>query len=191
MGELHREYRDFVGFYWTLPLPAFGFTKLPDFPDEAARASRTIRYQREAVRRYVAERKGRLADEVVFLEIHPDRSSDGVEPYVERALRSCQKHHAQLVFVDFAREHGWRSHPWMSRLMHLAPISCLGLDPEPVVIDGEPFDPIGHFRTMKAAAESRGSPADRRAALAALVADVVAEMRGAAPGRRCARSRSG
>ena len=40
----------FVGFYWTLPMPHVGFTKLPRDAEAAAEASQTIRYQRERVR---------------------------------------------------------------------------------------------------------------------------------------------
>ena len=40
-----------VGFYWTLPVPWAGFTDLPTDVDEAAAQSRTIRYQRDLIRR--------------------------------------------------------------------------------------------------------------------------------------------
>jgi hypothetical protein len=33
----------FVGFYWTLPMPKVGFTRLPEDAGAAAEASRTIR----------------------------------------------------------------------------------------------------------------------------------------------------
>jgi hypothetical protein len=48
----------FVGFYWTLPIPAVGFTSLPKDVGAAAAASKTIRYQRERIRRWVADQKG-------------------------------------------------------------------------------------------------------------------------------------
>ena len=44
-----------VGFYWTLPVPWAGFTSLPKAVDDAAKLSRTIRYQRDLIRRYAAD----------------------------------------------------------------------------------------------------------------------------------------
>ena len=68
--------RNAVGFYWTLPVPWAGFTKLPKDIEEAAKASRTIRYQCELIRRYARDNGYRLVDEKVFLEIEPDRGSE-------------------------------------------------------------------------------------------------------------------
>lgn len=58
-----------------------------------------------------------------------------------------------------------------------ADVSCLDLEPEPIMMDGELFDPIEHFRTVKATCEGQGTYAERRAALASRVADLVAELR--------------
>ena len=44
-----------VGFYWTLPVPWVRFTSLPKAVDDAAKLSRTIRYQRDLIRRYAAD----------------------------------------------------------------------------------------------------------------------------------------
>ena len=68
--------RNAVGFYWTLPVPWTGFTSLPSDIDEAAKVSRTIRYQRNTIRRYAKVEGYRLIHEEVFLEIKPDRGSD-------------------------------------------------------------------------------------------------------------------
>ena len=45
----------YLGLYWTLPVPWAGFTRLPKDAKAAAARSRTIAYQRERVRRWVAE----------------------------------------------------------------------------------------------------------------------------------------
>ena len=74
--------QNYIGFYWTLPVPWAGFRDLPNDADEASGLSRTIRYQRDRVRRWVKEEKGELIDETVFLETEPDRGSD-------RWSRSC------------------------------------------------------------------------------------------------------
>jgi hypothetical protein len=171
-----RSYRNFVGFYWTLPLPALGFKSLPKSADEAATKSRTIRYQRDRVRAYVHESKGTLVAEFVFLEVRSDRGTDAVEMDVERALEACKQHDAQLLYIDFSQG-GWRGHPFLMRMMARSDVSCLDLPPEPVLIDGSIFDPVEHFRAVRSTCDGHGSLMERRTALAAGVTDLVAELR--------------
>ncbi|WIJ25784.1 hypothetical protein [Devosia sp. RR2S18] len=163
------DYQNFVGFYWTFPVPSAGFTSLPKDVEEAARLSRTIRYQRQVVRHYVQSLRGTLVGELVFLELQPDRGTEHIEATLEKALSLCLKHNAQLLLVDFAQEGGWRSHPFMFRLMQRAPVSSLGLPPEPAMVDGEWFDPIVHFRRARKAASDRTAAARRREVLASRV----------------------
>jgi hypothetical protein len=47
-----------VGFYWPFPVKWAGFTDLSSDAEEAARQSRTIRYQHEFVQRHVKEGRG-------------------------------------------------------------------------------------------------------------------------------------
>ena len=170
------DYTKFVGFYWTYPAPSLGFTKLPKEIDAAATVSKTIRYQRDVVRRYVAEiPRGHLLDEIVFLEAAPDRGTDAIKGDVAKALERCLKEGAQLVHVDFA-EAGTRQHPVMTRIMKLYPVSCLGLSPDPIWIDGQEFDPVRHFQQMKALQQAQGSLAERRTKLAQKLADALAEL---------------
>lgn len=171
-----KDYRSFIGFYWTLPVPSAGFTKVPDDLEDAVRMSRTLRYQRELVRRHVESEKGTLVDELHFLELAPDRGSDQIERKLKKALELCRKHDAQLLFVDFMQEGGWRSHPFMSRLMQLAPVSCLGLYPEPLMIDGREFDPIAHFRRARKAFSDRGAAVERREAIIARVRKIIGQV---------------
>lgn len=171
-----KDYRSFIGFYWTLPVPSAGFTTLPNDLEDAVQMSRTLRYQRELVRRHVEGERGTLVDEFFFLELAPDRGSDHIEEELRKALDLCRKHDAQLLFVDFVQEGGWRSHPFMSRLMQLAPVSCLGLYPEPLMIDGREFDPIAHFRRARKAFSDRGAAIHRRQAIIARVKEIVGQV---------------
>lgn len=82
---------NFIGLYWTLPVPWAGFVNLPDDPDAAAAASRTIRYQVERVRRWVKDQKGTLVAERVFLELQPDRGSEQIVPEIDRLLVLAEK----------------------------------------------------------------------------------------------------
>lgn len=166
-------YRKFVGFYWTLPVPSAGFTSLPKSLDEAAQKSMTIRYQRELIARFVKNERGTLVGELFFLELAADRGTEHVEDVLTKAVDLCQKHKAQLLFVDFAQEGGWRNHPFMSRLMQRAPVSCLGLDPEPIFNDGQMFDPIAHFKRARKAAADRRSASERRDALIARLREML------------------
>ena len=180
--DIWPEWRDFVGFYWTLPMPALGFVDLPKDVEAAARVSQTIRYQRERVCRHVGECRGHLIDEIVYMEVRPDRGTEHVRSTVARALRACAGGKAQLLHVDFAYAAGWRQHPFLARLMQEAPVSCLGLTPDPMPIDGVEFDPVEHFRQHRDAASQGGDAATRRAALAATVLR-IAEEAGEGPGR--------
>jgi hypothetical protein len=70
--------KDYLGFYWTLPVNWRNFHSLPANVDDAAKASRTIRYQREVISRYVTEHGGTLAGEIAFIDVQPDRATDMV-----------------------------------------------------------------------------------------------------------------
>ncbi|MGD9510890.1 MAG: hypothetical protein AB7I59_01010 [Geminicoccaceae bacterium] len=141
--------RNAVGFYWTLPVPWAGFTRLPADIDAAAQASRTIRYQRELVRRYAARFDFRLVHEGVFLEVEPDRGS----PYILAALAAvasdCRTHSADLLVVDFSEAQGWRSHPPMQDWCAAQGIGLVPVWPDEIELDGAPFDPVEHFRQWR------------------------------------------
>lgn len=134
-----------IGFYWTLPVPWAGFTTLPEDIDAAAEVSRTIRYQRDLIRRRAREWNFRLILERVFLEIEPDRGSD----YVLDALRDlkeiCLERDAVVLHVDFREVHGWRRHGALSDWQREARIAVEAVYPDEITIDGQPFDPHRHF----------------------------------------------
>lgn len=138
--------KNFVGFYWTLQVPWVSFTDLPQDVDAAAEASRTIRYQRDLVRRWVKDNGGTLVAERVFLELAPDRASEYVMPAINELAKLCSEKGLELVHVDFQDRHHSRPHPFLRDALARARIDALGLKPEPIMIDGETFDPIEHFR---------------------------------------------
>jgi hypothetical protein len=134
-----------VGFYWTLPVPWAGFISLPENAAEAAMVSRTIRYQRVLVGRYARENSWELVNEVVFLEVQPDRASSYVREPVRRAAELCRAHQALLLSVDFAVLHGWRGHNPLREAAEDFGIELLPIAAESVELDGETFDPHEHF----------------------------------------------
>jgi hypothetical protein len=155
----------FVGFYWTLPLPHLGFTKLPKDVEAAAAASRTVRYQRERVRLHVVEKGGKLVGEAVWMELAPDRGSCHVEAGLRGALDRCREAGADLLYVDFAERHGWRPHQQLRTCLDAlagGAVHHRPLDPDPTVIDGRRYDPVEHFRRWQKTMAERGSPAERR-----------------------------
>jgi hypothetical protein len=143
--------RDYIGFYWTLPVPWAGHQTLPQDVDEAALKSLTIRYQRECARQWVKENKGQLIDERVFMELAPDRGTEHIVPEVERALKRCREVGACLLVVDMAASYGWRSHPHLDEVLHDNEEDCERLYPSEIMIDGHRFDPVEHFRKWREA----------------------------------------
>lgn len=139
----------FVGFYWTFPVKWAGFTDLSSDVDEAARQSRTIRYQRELVQRHVRERRGELVDELVFLEVSPDRGTPHVRDGLARARRHCVEGQATLLWVDFSQSNGWRPHPHLHQCLYEMEMRNEALEPIVWPIDGEPFNPAAHFRDWR------------------------------------------
>lgn len=139
---------DYIGFYWTLPVPWAGFTSLPADPDAAAKASRTIRYQVERVRRWVKDDGGRLIAEEVFLELAPDRGSEQIAPAIDRLIAKARAQGAKLVLVDFSEAFEWRKHGVLWDRLDDSRI-CVALDPVSLVLDGKEFDPVRHFRSWR------------------------------------------
>ena len=142
-----------------------GFTKLPKGVEAAAKASQTIRYQRERVRRYVEARGGALVHEAVWMELAPDRGSRHVEAELRKALDRCREAGAELLYVDFAERHGWRPHQQLKTCLDALAGDAVRhrpLDPDPIVIDGRRFDPVAHFRRWQKRMAERGTAAERR-----------------------------
>jgi hypothetical protein len=138
----------FVGFYWTLPVNWAGFRDLPVDVTAAAKASQTIRYQRECVRRYVADQHGELVDEIAFMDVRTDRATEIVEAELkQRASQYAGK--ATLLSVAFDEHHRWRHNPYLRAAAESIGIELLPLPPEPIELDGRRFDPIAHFKKWR------------------------------------------
>jgi len=165
----------FIGFYWTLPVPWAGFVNLPNDPDAAAAASRTIRYQVERVRRWVKSEHGTLVVEKVFLELHPDRGSEQIVPEIDRMIALSKKMDAQLVLVDFAEAMRWRKHgPLWDRLNQSG--RCIPLDPISLMLDHKDFDPVQHFRSWRQIDDAHTTlKPEARAVLQTKIADLKAQ----------------
>jgi hypothetical protein len=138
----------YIGLYWTLPVKWAGFTQLPKTADEAAKASWTIRYQVERVRRWVKDEKGTLLREAVFMETRPDRGTDAIQSEIGKLLKDAENKHAELVLVDFAQAFGWRPHGPLFDMIGDAE-NCVLLPPEPIRISDELYDPVAHFRQWR------------------------------------------
>jgi hypothetical protein len=164
----------FFGFYWTLPVPWKGFRKLPADIDAAAQKSRTIRYQRDFVRRWVKEVGGNLIGERAFLEVQPDRASAHVTPEIDRVIRKCQTESATIVLVDFPQAFGWRRHGPLWDRLHQPSVQSQALYPEPMFRDGEEFDPVEHFRTWRRIEAAR---IESKAARAQHLAELINELK--------------
>lgn len=156
--------RNAVGFYWTLPVPWAGFIKLPSDIDEAAKVSRTIRYQRDLIRRYAKEEGLELIHEEVFLELEPDRGSPEIIPELERIERICRERQAILLFVDFSLGRGWRSHhsltAWASGRLDTMQVPAWRHEPSG-------FDPHRHFAEWRERQRAWMAGKDERVARAA------------------------
>lgn len=155
--------RGYFGIYWTFPVRWVGLTRFDNI-EQAARTSRTIRYQREVIRREVTARKGALAAEAAFMEQAPDRGTPEVAEEVARAVR--KRPELTPVLVDFAQVLGWRLHYDLKHRME--EVGALFLPPGPTMIDGHEFDPTLHFRDWAERwAVHANSKDDHRAAILA------------------------
>ena len=138
----------YIGFYWTLPVPWAGFRRLPANVADAADASRTIRYQRERVRRHVSDDKGTLVDEIAFIDVQLDRATDLVQVELQQKA-AAHAGRATLLYVRFEEIHHWRRNAHLLHGAEQLGLAVLPLPPDPVVIDGETFDPIRHFERWR------------------------------------------
>ena len=166
----------YIGFYWTLPVPFAGFTALPADIDAAAAQSRSVRYQRERVRRWVHAEAGELVAERAFLELAPDRGTAAVTGDLDAAIALSRASDAALVLVDFAESFGWRRHPALWDRLREAGASHMALTPDPVMIDGQVFDPMAHFRRWREIWDAfRASRPERKAAIAEAIGALAIE----------------
>lgn len=140
----------FVGIYWTLPVNWIGFRSLPPNVDAAAAAaSKTIRYQRERVRRHVSELGSKLIGEITFMDVRPDRATDAVKDVLSREAQPYARKRVALLAVRFADIHHWRHNPFLQEAADDLGLELIPLEPSPLTIDGKVFDPIRHFEAWR------------------------------------------
>lgn len=133
--------KDCFGIYWTHPVRWVGLIRFEDV-EHAATVSRTIRYQREQVRRHAALQKRAVLAEEAFLETAADRGTVEVAEEIAAAVR--KRPDLTPILVDFADPSGWRRHHELRERMVSAGAEFLPA--EPAFLDGRQFDPIQHFR---------------------------------------------
>ncbi len=134
-----------VGFYWTLPVTWANFVDLPSDVDEAAKSSRTIRYQTEMIRRHAKTHGYDLIREEIFIEIAPDRGSALIEDSLKVIEKACREQDATVLIVDFSQVQNWRRHGFMNEWFRKSDLKIEKLDPDPLITAGWSFDPSKHF----------------------------------------------
>ena len=138
-----------VGFYWTLPVPWVGFTNLPKTVDDAAKLSRTIRYQRDLIRKYAADNHFKLVHEEVFLEVYPDRASNQILEPLRKVKSKCEEKNAVLLYVDFWQLNRWRDHGPLKNWLEEAGVKQCAIYPDEITIAQERFGPDVHFSNWR------------------------------------------
>jgi len=133
--------KGYFGVYWTFPVPWVGLTGFHDV-EHAARISRTIRYQREVIRRFATFERGTVEAEAAFMEQAPDRGTPEVAAEIAQTVN--KRPDLTPVLVDFAEVLGWRRHYELKKRMEAA--RAVFLLPEELMMDGQSFDPKQHFR---------------------------------------------
>lgn len=139
----------YVRIYWTLPVNWAGFRDLPPSVEAAASASKTIRYQRERVRRHMQDDSGDLIAEIAFMDTRTDRATDTVRDVLHHHAPAFVASSPTLLTVRFEDNSHWRPNPFIHRAASELGLNLLGLPPEPLLIDGQIFDPARHFATWR------------------------------------------
>ena len=131
----------YVSIAWTRPVKWLNFTKLPRDIDVAADNSRTIRYQRDIIRRWVKDHAGALIHEEALMELSPDRAT----PEAVCVIDTLRKRYpfATFLAVAFPRVNGWRPHVHLEALLAQGPFYLI--DPDPYLSAEFSFDPAAHF----------------------------------------------
>lgn len=139
----------YIGVYWTLPVNWTGFRDLSHSVEMAADVSKTIRYQRERVRRYVDDNADKLIGEIAFMDTRTDRATEAVKDILRREMPAYAGRKVTLLTVSFEEVHNWRPNPFMYEVAEELDLSLVGLSPDPLTINGEEFDPAKHFAAWR------------------------------------------
>lgn len=110
--------RKAIGFYWTFPV---NWLPIPEFETDdievAAKGSKTINVQREAIRRWAKESGFKLIHEEAFVEAEPDRISSEAGKVLDRLLERAKQVDAKVLFVDLKHEVNKRNHRILNELV--------------------------------------------------------------------------
>ena len=145
--------QDFVGVYWTRPVPWARFYGVDTDITQAARQSRTIAYQLELVSRYAKEVGGEIIEHIVLNDLHSDRASLETVEALEKRLPKIAED-VTFLWVDFSQVNGWRKHPYLAQALEGR--RTQPLYPQELMMAGQIFDPISHFQTWQRKAEQHG-----------------------------------
>jgi hypothetical protein len=137
---------NFVGLYWTLPVPWAGFTHCP--------GSRSRR-QGEPHHRLPARAHPPLGEgggapsstRRCSSSLLPDRGSEHILPAVDRLLKPA-KREGQARLLEFWTAYGWRRHGLLAQRLATTRTSASCLTP-PAHLSREPLRPVQHFRTWR------------------------------------------
>lgn len=142
---------NYIGIYWTRPVNWAGFTTLSSDPEVAETQSKTIRYQRSVVKRFIREEKGaELVAEWAFMEAAPDRAHQATFADLPRKIMHLPERYkcATLLWVDFKLLGNWRFHVHLEDI--LKDYQNLGLDPRTHLAEPDlDFNPKEHFTNWR------------------------------------------
>ncbi len=109
--------RSAVGFYWTLPVNWADFRSLPDDIEEAAKRSKTVRYQRAIVRQWAKKNGCKVDHEIAYIDTRTDRATGGCKDALTKAYKKCAGLMTPLIYVNFGKVHFWRRNSRVSERM--------------------------------------------------------------------------
>jgi hypothetical protein len=148
---LNRSMKKAITLYWTLPVKWAEFISLPSDANTAAKHSKTIWYQQQLITRYAKQNKIDLIDEVVFLEVEPDRGSGLIREPLLKIFKRCRACNAMFIYTDFRGRYGTRVHNALRKLINKEGqgLECLPVDTDTIRTEDGEFDIYGHFKSWK------------------------------------------
>lgn len=116
--------RKAIGFYWTLQVSWIPAAKAKlkavrsQTIEEAAKSSKTIEMQREAIHRWAKENGFKLIHEQAYVEIKPDRVTERSEEKLRKLWKLAEEEDATILYADFSEAVGQRRHHILDRLTY-------------------------------------------------------------------------
>lgn len=116
--------RKAIGFYWTLQVNWIPAAKSrlkavrSQTIEEAAKSSKTIAMQREAIHRWAKENGFEIIHEKTYVELEPDRVLGGSGAELRKLWKLAEKENATILYADFSAAVGQRRHHILDRLTY-------------------------------------------------------------------------